>query len=213
MRSSAFARSVAVMAIFVLVALAGAPVHGASVLPRTVVDLIGLSEFILSGTVVEVHDGLDQQLPYTEITLEVDEALKGSVSRIYTFRQFGLLEPRAMADGRTNLMVAPDGWPRFTVGEHVVVFLYKAALHTGLRTTVGLMQGKFTVRDGQIANAVANRGLFANVRVEKSLLSSAESKLLQAKRGPLAADAFLSFVRRAVRNGWVERGEVRNDAR
>jgi hypothetical protein len=200
------------MAIVLLAAaLWAAPARGTSILPRTVVDLIHFSEFILVGTVVEVHDGFNaEQLPYTQITLRVDEALKGDAPGTYTFRQFGLLEPRVMPDGRTNLMLSPDGWPSFRAGEDVVVFLYKAAQHTGFRTTVGLMQGKFTVRDGQVENAVGNRGLFARVRVEKSLLSSTDSKLLRARSGPVAADAFLSFVRNTIRNRWIERGEVSN---
>ena len=126
MRPSEFVRAAraAVGTASVILATSVATVNvaqGASVLPRTIVDLIDLSEYILVGTAVDVHDGLTpNQLPYTEVTLQVDESLKGEVPHTYTFRQFGLLEPRQMPDGRTNLMVSPDGWPRFRSGEKVV---------------------------------------------------------------------------------------------
>jgi hypothetical protein len=191
--------------------LSSTPARGASVLARSVVDLIELSEFIVVGTVTDVHDGFtENQVPYTEITLRVDEALKGSVSQTYSFRQFGLLEPRAIPDGRVNLMRSPEGWPRFRPDEVVVLFLYKAGAQTGFRTTVGLMQGKFNVENGQVQNTISNRGLFDGVHADESLLSSAESKLLAARSGPVDAEAFLSFVRNAVRNAWIERGRVRN---
>ncbi|UCE03755.1 MAG: hypothetical protein JSW67_06090 [Candidatus Latescibacterota bacterium] len=191
--------------------LLSTPARGASVLARTVVDLIQLSERIVVGTVLDVRDGFtDNQVPYTEITLRVDEALKGSASKTYSFRQFGLLEPRAMPDGRVNLMRSPEGWPRFRPDEVVVLFLYKAGAQTGLRTTVGLMQGKFNIDNGQVQNAISNRGLFDGVHADEGLLSSAESKLLAARSGPVDAEAFLSFVGNAVRNGWIERGRLRN---
>ncbi len=214
MRASLLARSVATAALILVAVLAAAPTYGTSVLRRSVVDLIELSEDIVVGEVIEVRDGLDLgAVPYTAVTLRVDETLKGGASGTYTFRQFGLLEPRTMPDGTTNLMLSPDGWPRFKASESVVLFLYKPAQATGLRTTVGLMQGKFNIVDGQAVNAVANQGLFEGVRAAKSVLSAEEEKLLSARRGPLPAEAFIAFVRNTIQNRRIERGEVGHDAR
>ena len=109
-----------------------------------------------------------------------------------------------MEDGRTYLGVSPDGWPRFTTGEEVFLFLYKKASVTGLRTTVGLLQGKFTRSDGGFVNEIANRDLFKNVSVNPALLTPAEQKMLKTTRGALNPSTFVSFVRRAVENRWIE---------
>ena len=81
----------------------------ATVQPRetNIVELVGKSELILRGTVKSVSDGIDARgLPYTEVTLHVDEAIRGPVGSEYTFRQFGLLE------------AAPHGqWPHQPDGD------------------------------------------------------------------------------------------------
>ena len=111
------------------------------------VDLVGQSQLILHGTVKSVTDGIDSRgIPYTEVTIRVAEALRGDIKGEYTFRQFGLLKPRAMGNGTVNLMVTPAGWATYTKGEETILFLYKRAAWTGLQTTVGLGQGKFKVK-------------------------------------------------------------------
>ena len=201
------------LAAAVLVPLGTAPAEATSMLSRNLVDLIRLSDAILDADVIAVEDGIDAAgVPYTEVTLQVRDALKGEVTGTYTFRQFGLLEPRRMPDGLVNLNVSPDGWPRFTLGERAVVFLYTPAALTGLRTTVGLLQGKFTVEDGWLRNAVDNRGLFHGVRAAEGLLTAGEAKLLATGSGPVGADAFLGLVRRTVRNRLIEEGRI-TDAR
>ena len=127
----------------------------------TIVDLVGQSELIIHGTVKNVTDGIDEHgIPYTEVTIRVSEAIKGQVGSEYTFRQFGLLKPRKMADGRTNLMVTPAAWSTYTKGEETVLFLYKTAAWTGLKTTTALGQGKFNIAMGNATNQINNAGLF-----------------------------------------------------
>ena len=179
-------------------------VRGAGVKKRNVADLVSLSDLIVVGKVVSVSDGLDGNVPYTEITMDVSESIKGELGRFYTFRQFGLMQPRDMGNGYTNLNVTPDGWPRFKEGEDVVLFLYKAAALTGLRTTVGLFQGKFNVKDGHVTNEIDNQGLFEEVSVDVKSLSEEEQKLLQAKKGPMKVETFTSFVRKAVQGNWFK---------
>ena len=123
-----------------------------------VVDLIANSELILRGTVVNLTDGIDNRgIPYTEVTLHVADAIRGQVSGDYTFRQFGLLKPRDMGNGTTNLMVTPAGWATYTKGEETILFLNKHAAWTGLQTTVGLGQGKFKDIDGRRGQSVEQR--------------------------------------------------------
>jgi len=193
----------------VLVALSAPPAHSTSMLPQNMVDLVSLSERILVGEVISLTDGIGaDNLPYTEVTLRVDDALLGDQAGTYTFRQFGLLEPRDMPNGKVNLMVSPQGWPTFRAGEEVMVFLYKPGEISGLRTTVGLFQGKFEIRDdGQIVNAIDNQNVFHNVRFDESALTATERQLVQ-QRGALPADEFLSLVRKAVTENWVEQGRM-----
>ena len=115
-----------------------------------VVDLVANSELILRGTVTNVTDGIDARgIPYTEVTLHVAEAIRGQVTGDYTFRQFGLLKPRDMGNGKTNLMVTPAGWATYTKGEEAILFLNKKAAWTGLQTTVGLGPGQIQRRHGE----------------------------------------------------------------
>lgn len=177
-----------------------------SMRPQNVVDLVELSERIIVGDVVDLRDGFDAQgVPYTEVTLRVTDSIRGDNGGTYTFRQFGLLEPRALPDGRTNLSVSPDGWPRFRQNEQVMVFLYQPASVTGLQTTVGLLQGKFSVVGDELVNGVNNVNVFHEVNIDPSRLSTQEEQLLR-NPSSLKADAFVGMVRRAVEDRWIEKG-------
>jgi hypothetical protein len=196
---------------FVLCVIAVAPAFGATVLHRNVVDLIELSDIIVTGTVQQVTDGFDQNgVPYTEITMQVDESIRGSENGLYTFRQFGLLQPRDMGNGRINLNTTLDGWPNYKLGQEVILFLYRAAPLTGFRTTVGLLQGKFDATGEMLTNAINNRGLFTNMNVDPQLLSAAERKLVESNEGPMNRETFVTFVRKVVEQGWIEAGKVSN---
>jgi len=174
-----------------------------------IVDLINDAEIILRGNVVEVTDGFDENnLPYTEVKLQVKETLKGGVSGEYTFRQFGLLKPRSI-NGKTYLGVTPNGWATYSADEDVVLFLYKAASLSGLRTTAGLNNGKFAITAGNAMSQSDNLGLFQNVAVDQSLLNDNDKRLFATKKGAVNADSLLSFVRRAVNDKWIERGKMR----
>jgi hypothetical protein len=186
------------------------PASATSMLHRNIVDLIEISELIVAGTVVNISDGFENGVPYTEVTVEVEESLKGNVPDTYSFRQFGLLEPRSVGNGLRYLGVSPDGWPRFEVGEEVLLFLYEPAKETGLRTTVGLFQGKFHKTNQQYENGIRNRGLFQSVSVRAGLLNPAEERMLEAKGGPVRAATLISFVRKAVRGRWVEERKLQH---
>jgi len=176
-----------------------------------VVDLVAKSELILRGTVTNVTDGIDSRgIPYTEVTMHVAESIRGQVSGDYTFRQFGLLKPRDMGNGMTNLMVVPAGWATYTKGEEAILFLNKKAAWTGLQTTVGLGQGKFKVSMAGAVNQSNNAGLFKNVTIDPTLLGTKEQRAMLTQQGPVNANAFVSLVKQAVDGQWVETGRMKH---
>jgi hypothetical protein len=162
------------------------------------------------GMVKEVTDGIENGVPYTQVTVSVDEALRGQVGDEYTFRQFGLTKPRSMGNGKVNLSVTPDGWSKYAVGENSMLFLYKRASMTGLQTTVGLGQGKVVFEGGNAVSQAGNEGLFENVEVNNNLLNDKDKRLLATKRGAVNAEGFMSFVRRAVKDKWIEGGKLKH---
>jgi hypothetical protein len=170
---------------------------------RNIAELVNLGDQIIVGKVVSVTDGIDgKNVPYTEVTVEIREAPKGTASGTYTFRQWGLIKPRDMGNGLTNLSVTMDGWPTYSQGEEVVLFLYKEAKLTGLRTTVGLFQGKFTIKDGYVSNVINNEGLFDRVNAKNLNLSEKERGMVESKKGKIPEEMFLSFLRRSVTEKW-----------
>jgi hypothetical protein len=177
---------------------------------QNIVELMTHTDSILVGTVSKKTDGFFQGLPYTEITLNVGQSLKGNHGPTYTFRQFGLIEPKSMGDGRVNLMVTPAGWPTYVKGEQVMLFLHKPASETGFQTTSGLTQGKFTIKGKQIANDIGNDSLFAGVKINRKL-TSAQQDLVNQPGGAYTAEAFLSLVKTAVEENWIENGVMTDE--
>jgi hypothetical protein len=55
-----------------------------------------------------------------------------------------------------------------------------------------------------------NEGLFDGVAVDQSMLNDNDKRVLATKKGPVNAEAFVSFVRRAVKDQWIEKGKMRN---
>jgi hypothetical protein len=173
--------------------------------------LIADSQNIISGKVERVVDGVDEHgMPFTEVTIAVADAAKGAArgGAEYTFRQFGLLKPRKMPNGKMLVAVTPEGFPRWGVGERVVAFLYKRASRTGLQTTTGLAQGKLRLLDGRVRNEFNNEGLFDGVKIREDLLTGKERAML-ASKGAVDAATFVGLVGRAVNERWIETGGMR----
>jgi hypothetical protein len=178
---------------------------------QNLTQLITESESIISGTVKEVYDGIDPDgIPFTQVTITVQSVAKGNIveKQDYTFRQFGLLEPRTMQNGHKLLAVAPEGFARWHEGETVVAFMYKPASRTGLQTTAGMAQGKLNLVNGKLINEFNNAGLFDGVEVDDSLLTDEQQNMMTTP-GAVDAQAFMDLVSRAVAEGWVENGEMR----
>jgi hypothetical protein len=210
MRSSTrLASKIGALLIGILVLGSGAA-HAESLSKRqNLTELIEQSDAIVHGDVVSVTDGVENRVPYTEITVKVREMLRGTAASTITFRQFGLLEPRVMPNGLVNYAVTPRGWASYKPSEEVVLFLYKRARVTGLRTTVGLGQGKFTILGGNVLSQEGNVGLFDGVELDSSVTGKRESEMI-ATKGAVNADAFLSLVRRAIADKWIETRMMRN---
>jgi hypothetical protein len=138
----------------------------------TVADPIN-GDKIIAGRVTAVTDGFDaNNLPYTDITVAVSESLKGNASGYYTFRQIGLAAPRDMGNGRTYVGVSPDGFPRFSLGEDVVLFLFK-------KTSLGFSRRgpAWEVTHATNSSTINNRGLL--ITHCRSVADWAEQKMPQ----------------------------------
>jgi hypothetical protein len=170
-----------------------------------IVELLTQSNDIVVGRVDSVTDGIDDRgIPYTEVTLRISETIRGGLSGDYKFRQFGLLSPRLTADGTRKMMPSPPGFPKYAPGEDVALFLRPSAAWTGFRMPAGVTHGKFTIAAGRVENGMGNAGLFRDVRIDQALVTDLDKRLLTTASGPVNPDAFLSFVRRAVQERWVE---------
>lgn len=206
----AASRRVLVLVALALAALFAGSVQAKSIKKQNFVEIMSHADSIVIGTVAGKTDGFHRGLPYTEIELDVGQSIKGDHGSRYTFRQFGLIEPKPMGDGRVNLMVTPAGWPTYAVGEQVLLFLHKPASATGFQTTAGLTQGKFTMRGSRIANGVNNESLFDGVRINQAL-SPTHEDLVNQPGGAYAAEDFFSLVRTAVEENWIENGVMTHE--
>ena len=179
-----------------------------TVRPASIVDLIDQAEAIIVAEVVSIEDGFDSRnMPYSDITLDVTEDILGGRTGRQIVRQFGLQAPKQMPDGTTALSVTPPGFPNYRTDEKVVLFLYQASPMNGMQTTVGLTQGKFTVdAQGMVLNELGNSNLFRHVGALTDRMPEADQKVIANQGGKLNQDAFLSFVRNAVEQRWVEEG-------
>ncbi|MEW6990825.1 hypothetical protein AADZ91_09060 [Colwelliaceae bacterium 6441] len=156
-------------------------------------QLTHASQNIIAGKVISVTDGFDNKRPYTEVTIKVGSDAKGKLKddSTYTFRQFGLLKPRSMGNGKVYLGVTPEGFAKWNEGEQVVAFMYKKASITGFQTTAGMAQGKFVITNGKVQNQFANQGLFEGM--DTSEFSTEEVNMITAA-GPIDAASFLNVV-------------------
>jgi hypothetical protein len=172
---------------------------------RNLADLTKMAEVIFVGKMAGASDGLlNGRIPYTEYTFEVLESLKGDLPArsIYRYRQLGLLKPRDMGNGKTLVLTGKNigGLPLYKNGETALIFLGKASPQTGLRTTVGLMQGKFMIENGRAVNEINNAGLFEGMKVNSAKLRNAEKAMLSQKAGALDAKTLIETVKRAVKD-------------
>ncbi len=191
--------------------LAAAPAQASQLVPQNLKQMIKVSELIVTGEVSKLTDGIQNGVPYTEITLKVKGSIKRDLATnsSYSFRQYGLLKPRKMADGRYLLASRIEGMPTWAVGEKVTTFLNKSSSYNGLTSPVGLAQGKFTAGGAKAANSFNNQGLFRGMTVDPTMLNANEAAMLATSAGAVDTGVLLQLVKRAVKEQWIERGVMR----
>ena len=189
-----------------LVALGGAwlwapPSHAMNTKPMNLSDLVRESKQIVVGNVSAVEQGMGaNHLPYTDITVTVSESILGTSGTTLTFRQFGLQSALPAVDGRKYVGLVA-GMPQYKVGAQVVLFLGNTS-SLGYRTTIGLGQGKFELKGGNLQNEVNNVGLFKDINLGRRYLDDKERHLVTTTQGAVGAETFLSFLKRAVNGKW-----------
>ena len=204
-----FSRLLALAGSFCVLAASLNVAHAKNIKKQNLLELLTHTDSIVVGTVTAKSDGFQNGLPFTQVSINVAQSIKGDHGSTYTFRQFGLIEPKATGDGRVNLMVTPAGWPTYNVGEQVMLFLHKPASKTGFQTTAGLTQGKFTIRGDMIANGIDNDALFKDLSIQRSLDKSQED-LVNQPGGAYKAEAFFSLIRTAIEENWIDDGVLTN---
>lgn len=59
-------------------------------------------------------------------------------------------------------------------------------------------------------NQSNNAGLFKNVSVDPTLVGTREQRALQTQQGPVNVNAFISLVKQAVNENWVQTGRMKH---
>jgi hypothetical protein len=209
--AAAVRRLVLLPGVFILAVTAMAPAQSSQLVPQNLKQMIHASDVIVTGEVSKVTDGLDNGLPFTEVTMKVNSSIKRdlAMNSDYVFRQYGLLKPRKMKDGRFLLATKIEGMATWTVGEKVTTFMNKPASRSGMVTPVGMAQGKFTYSGAQAANSFDNRNLFKGMSVDPGALNDRESAMLAKQAGSVEGDVLVNLVKRAVKERWIEKGVMR----
>ena len=197
--------------VFILAAISVAPSQASQLVPQNLKQMIQKAEVIVTGKVSKITDGVENGIPFTEVTMKVNSSIKRdmAVNSNYSFRQYGLLKPRKLQNGRYLLPAKIEGMATWTVGEKVTTFMNKPASRTRMSTPVGMAQGKFTYSGAQAANSFDNRGLFNGMSVDPSVLNAKESAMLAKPAGSVEGEVLINFVKRAVKEQWIEKGVMR----
>lgn len=124
-------------ALLALAALA-APLGATTVVPMDTRALVSRSNDIVIGEVLAVRSrwNEDRSRIVTDVTLRVDQTLKGGASGELTLTQIG-----GEVDG---LRYTVEGAPRFSAGEQALLFAWRD--RAGRPQVSGLAQGKFDIR-------------------------------------------------------------------
>lgn len=165
--------------------------EGARVAPRNLAQLQQQADLILHGhvvsAVVQPHSQYSA-LSTVVVSLKVEEALKGSPGKTYTFRQF-IWDPHDIANAAG-----------YRKGQEVLLLLH-ASNQNGLPSTVGLGQGRFRiVRDAKgkatALNAYNNAALFRGMSAGQApSLSPRARQALASPGGPVDLDALKEILR------------------
>jgi len=169
--------------------------------PMNLATLVSRAPVIVTGTVSSVTTGKLGSVPYVQIQVRVEEAIRGAAAgSTLTFRQLNLPAAQPAENGRVYVGALP-GMPQFVEAERVLLFLGSANAQ-GFTTTIGLTQGKFSLSGGNLQNDMQNRGLFRNLGTVGRVLSVNEKAMLATTKGVVGAETFVGFLERGVAANW-----------
>jgi len=165
------------------------------VLPVNLAYLSQRAGIIVQGRVTEVrYESLPgyPNIPTVEVTLNVENMVRGPAGSTYTFREVLMgLQPKTGKQG-------------YVVGQRLFLF-FLARSPYGLRSPIGMEQGRFHITRNpsggeMVVNEWGNAGLFKNVKQTASKgglqLTTSQLRIATTPRGPVALDDFVSLVRR-----------------
>lgn len=147
--------------------------HGAMTMPRNLAQMTDQAAVILDGYVVSAFAEPLPNYPNlmtVVVNVAVQDTLKGTPGRTYTFRQY--------------VWDAGDAHDRlgYRKGQHVLLMMNAANEH-GLSSPVGLQQGRFRIEAGPNGQEMAVNGN-GNVGLFDGVANNAASKHVQfSKRG------------------------------
>ena len=144
-----------IASLLLVAAIAAAPGHATTMLPRSVEDLARASAHVVRATTISTHAAWDaQRRIVTTVRLRAIESLSG---RIAAGTEFEVQHLGGIVDGIEMTVI---GAPEFPIGEEVVLFL--APNGRGSLETVSLAQGKLEViRDAAGRERLTRRDLEA----------------------------------------------------
>jgi hypothetical protein len=152
------------------------------------------ADIIVQGQVLTVrHGNLPgyPNIPTVEVTLGIEEMLRGTGGKTYSFREVVIgLRPR-------------EGKQTYRIGQRLILFLSSPSRY-GLSSPVGIGQGRFHIandRSGKtmVVNERNNAELFENVeqsaRRDGLQFTERQLQIAATKQGPVALDGFVSLVK------------------
>ncbi len=130
-----------------LALLAAAPAAASTFIALTPEELVRDAAAVVEGRVVEVSSfwNAERTAILTEATLEVDDAVVGEAPAFVTLRTFG---------GRVgDYVIEAHGFPRFAVGDRLLVFLEPE--REGAHKVLGYLQGQYRIRTDAAGRTMA----------------------------------------------------------
>ena len=130
---------------FLLILFFSSVSHATTVQRLTLDDLVRKAHKIVVGKIVKSRSfwSGNAKLILTAYTVEVEETIKGEPSHTIELTTIG------GTVGDRTLHVA--GMPSFAAGENAILFVENSGVFS---TVVGLEQGRFTVANGEVSNAL-----------------------------------------------------------
>jgi hypothetical protein len=162
--------------------------------PVNLTYLAQRADIIVQGRVSSVrHESLPgfPNIPTIAVTLEVENALRGSLSSAYAFREIFL-----------GLKVR-EGKQNYQIGQRLFLFLPSPSQY-GLSSPIGIEQGRFHINQNSggsetVMNETGNAGLFENVSRDAAKarvqLSQRQLRMIANKQEPVSLNDFISLIR------------------